>query len=120
MALGSIFTIIGLLLSPISAQKEKFGDIECESLKVSSGDVLIHIRPYDIAIFDDGPTFRGAVISADEVLLREGDKKVIIGTDRHGGFVSTHVRSKGSVIMGIDDKGHGAISAYDKNGYIHK
>ena len=34
MALGSIFTIVGMMFSPVTAQKDKFGKIECTELTV--------------------------------------------------------------------------------------
>ncbi len=122
MALGSIFTIIGMLLSPITAQQDKFGDIECTSLKIGSGleDAFILISKQSIAMWKDAPT-RATIIGAGDVFLREGDavdnKQVRIGTDEHGGYVSTHGRSKGYAIMGINEHGNGAVSIYDKNGY---
>lgn len=122
MALGSVFTIIGMLLSPISAQKDKFGDIECTSLKIGSATdhAFLLITQHAIAMWKDAPT-RATIIGAGDVLLREGDavdnKQVRINIDSHGGYVSTHGRSKGYAIMGIDEKGNGAVSTYDKNGY---
>ena len=37
MALGSVFTIIGMLLSPVTVHRDKFGVIECTQLKVVDG-----------------------------------------------------------------------------------
>lgn len=38
MALGSFFTIIGLLLSPVTAQRDNFNEIECTKLTVVDAD----------------------------------------------------------------------------------
>lgn len=61
-------------------------------------------------------------VSGDSVELYDAEKKemVRVGIDKHGGFVQTNGRSKGYAIMGISEKGNGAVSTYDKNGYILK
>ena len=39
------------------------------------------------------------------------------GIDEYGGYLQVKGRSKGYAIMGINEKGNGAMSTYDKNGY---
>ncbi len=34
MALGSVFTFVGMLLSPVTAQRDKYGEIECTKLTI--------------------------------------------------------------------------------------
>ena len=38
MALGSVFTVIGMILSPVTAQRDKFGEIECTKLTIVDSD----------------------------------------------------------------------------------
>ncbi|MDE0187015.1 MAG: hypothetical protein OXP71_16360 [Candidatus Poribacteria bacterium] len=137
MALGSFFTIVGLMLSPITAEQDKFGGIECELLLIddetdngltvitggmihiadSRGGVKLTLRmPIDLngdvkTIFDHSGLSR--------VAFREAER-VGIGIDKHGGYVTVNGRSKGYAIMGINEKGNGAKSTYDKNGYLLK
>ena len=35
IAIGGLLVATGMIISPLNAQKDKFGDIECESLKVT-------------------------------------------------------------------------------------
>ena len=39
---GSICTIMGMLASPVTAQKDKFGEIECTNLTVVDGEASTH------------------------------------------------------------------------------
>ena len=43
MALGSIFTIIGMLLSPVTAQRDKFGHIQCSGTTVADAQGNIRV-----------------------------------------------------------------------------
>lgn len=43
MALGSVFTIIGTLLSPVAAQRDKFGEIECTALNIVDSNGIVSV-----------------------------------------------------------------------------
>ena len=143
MALGSIFTIVGMLLSPLKAQQNyKFGEIECESLKVTgviNCESLV-VRDH-IGLFSSmhrntyiGPGFMFVKHLANEeenlivetsigdggVILSDNDNNQLLklGTDKHGGYVIAKGRLKGYAVMGINEKGNGAVSTNDKNDYL--
>ena len=63
--------------------------------------------------FNMSLTFNGILTLKDA----ENNEMVRIGIDEHGGYVQTNGRSKGHAIMGINEKGNGTVSTYDKNGY---
>ncbi len=131
IAIGGLLVATGMIISPLNAQKDKFGEIECESLKVN-GHIecrLLGVNPMETPL---GDYVAGAVIlsSAENkkgwtainfsgVRMYDADNNQLlnIGIDEHGGFVKTSGRSKGYAIMGINEKGNGAVTTYDKNGY---
>ena len=152
IALGGLLMLIGMLASSVFmpslfAQRDKFGDIECTSLKVDHGsDRYLYLQPGLIRIFDD-TLERYLALNPDTIAINSKSWKVIItsgpfldnqimiyqkdyeknsnnidirtkiGVDKNGGYVSTHGRSKGTATMGINKYGNGDVSTYDKNGY---
>ena len=135
IAIGGLLVATGMIISPLNAQKDKFGDIECKSLKIGLGeDRYIHITGSFIWMWEKSPQKFGMIspgyasvgdvngkttIYSDAVVLDDAERyeRVKIGIDKHGGYVTTKGRSKGYAIMGINEKGNGAMSTYDKNGY---
>lgn len=131
IAIGGLLVTTGMIISPLNAQKDKFGEIECESLKVN-GHIecrLLGVNPMETPL---GDYVAGAVVlsSAENkkgwtsinfsgVRMYDADNNQLlkVGIDEHGGFVQTSGRSKGYAIMGVNEKGNGAMSTYDKNGY---
>ena len=139
MALGSVFTIIGMLLSPITAQQDKkFRDIECETLTTQWIQVYDPNSPEMYTSIDGGKmNLRNSkrnnsvyITTAGRwgsIAISDGDDGakdyyglVRIGIDKHGGYVvsSGKGKSKGRAGMGINEKGNGAVSTYDKKGYL--
>ena len=111
IAIGGLLVATGMIISPLNAQKDKFGDIECGSLKVTG--VL------QIVGFPGGGG--STIMTGGHIFIHDLEANrhnVDIGVDEHGGYVAIKGRSKGSAIMGINKKGNGAMSTYDKNGYI--
>ena len=196
IVLGGVLVAAGMIISPLNAQKEKFGEIECTKLTVADDDgtpkiilvagdyydaltdeaaaILIHaadfyrtvsvqsthkegkrLRYARLAVFGRsvGATIGGingdssVLISSDEhggrvdIQNNEGKKVGLFGVNSDGGYVDligpaekTQARlfidkyggvlevhgngdSKGGAVMGINEKGNGAMSTYDKNGY---
>lgn len=108
MALGSIFTIIGMLLSPISAQKDKLGEIECEFLTTKGIEVsasgfpdemegTTRISGGSIYLINDSNKNSLFIHTVGEqgggILIKDGnytlDELVAIGVDENGGYVKT-------------------------------
>ena len=46
---GFLFAVIGMLLSPVTAQRDKFGEIECTGLKVvdADGETVVMLSGYE-------------------------------------------------------------------------
>ena len=96
---GSLCTIMGMLASPVTAQRDKFGNIECTSLRIVDGDgetkVALGVgeRGGFVGVFDkDGEEWKAA--------LRVGE---------HGGFVSAR---------GNDGLSGAALSGYEHGGFV--
>ena len=117
MALGSVFTIIGLLLSPVTAQRDKFGEIECTSLTVvdSEGNVRAVVKNVD----DD---FGGGIV---ELYNADGTKTVELFAGRGiGGYVRVWSKDEGERGPGAvqlnADKNGGRLDIYGKGGAVLK
>ena len=131
IALGGVLMLIGMIVSSCvlmpsvaQRQREKFGDIECTSLTVVDEDrkAMTVIMPEFNVLTEKGngtiwTTFRehGGEISITDVDQRT---QLRLGINEHGGYVYVEGKSKGSAIMGIAKDGNGAMSTYDKNGYL--
>ncbi len=88
MAVGSVFTIIGMLfaiglLSSVTAQRDKFGKIECTKLRVVDA---------------------------------EGNKQVILTFDEHGGYVAAYGKDGKSKAGLYNSEYGGLVGAYGKDG----
>ena len=116
-----------MLLSPVTAQREKFDQIECRGLKVVDGEGRSLITLNDSLM-----VFRGSIIISGEnppgmpagilslrgghvyVLGRDG-KSVELGIDKHGGFVQLDAKGESKVAIRIDEHG-GVVAAHGKDG----
>ena len=124
-----LFTIIGMLLSPVTAQRDKFGDIECTSLKVVGADGFSRVSigagslgGY-VVVYDDDISGaskaelnispRGGYIKANG---KDGVSTVVIDFNAHGGILLAHGKGKGKVAIEINENGNGAVSTWDNNG----
>lgn len=98
-ALGSYFTILGMLVSPLEADRDKFGEIECTKLTVvgDKGIPLIELNSNHR---------RGSILVNHE---NENFGYVFIGVDywirSQGGFISVVGRNGENAMLGISDYG---------------
>ena len=102
---GSLCTIMGMVASPVTAQKDKFGDIECTSLRVVYAD-----DKHSIWLRTDE---HGGVVIA---YGKDGGSHAGLGIDEHGGRVGAYGRGPGRSLMSINEYGNGAVHTWDKNG----
>ena len=140
MALGSIFTIIGMLFSPVTAQRDKLGDIECTRLTVAAegkGRVVIRAGEEGGHVVVTGEHGKPATfISAGSVSVRsafgdsaslssgyvgvssnDGKLSAHLDVDKRGGRVEVRGKRGGSAVMRINENGNGIVSTFDKKGY---
>ena len=151
MAVGSVFTIIGMLfaiglLSSVTAQRDKFGEIECTKLRVVDAEgqasVILSTNPLDgirdenIMVHVIGNKYGGSSVTAygrdrkSEVLLdidgyggrvavfgKDEGSGATLSIDQHGGVVSAFGNGKGVAAIGINECGDGMANTWDKNGY---
>lgn len=145
MALGSIFTIIGMLfaigfLPSVTAQRDKFGDIECTSLSVDAkgkGRVVIKAgEEGGYIMISDEHGKPGTLISIGSVSIRsaggksaslssgfvgvssnDGKLSASLDVDKRGGRVNVRGKRGGSVVMRINENSNGIVSTFDKKGY---
>ena len=98
-AFGSIFTVMGMLVSPLEADRDKFGEIECTKLTVvgDKGFPLIELNSNHR---------RGSILVNHE---NENYGFVSIGVDymirSQGGFISVVGRNGEYAMLGISDYG---------------
>ena len=124
-----LFTIIGMLLSPVTAQRDKFGDIECTSLKVVGADGYSRVSigagslgGY-VVVYDDDKygaskaelniSSRGGYIKANG---KDGVSTVSINFNAYGGLLQARGNGKGKVAIEINENGNGTVSTWDNNG----
>lgn len=157
MALGGLLMFVGMLTASVLmpnlvAQRNRFGDIECTSLRVVDKDGMSRV---EIGITSDGEDAsifvmdkKGvpqADISVEErrggsirVSNKLGEKSASLdvglfggrvgvrgkdmegaklGVDKHGGYLRVEGKKmQPKAAMGINERGNGAVSIWDKNG----
>ena len=105
--IGSLLT--ALLVSPVTAQRDKFGEIECTSLRVV-----------------DAAGKTAALLSVDEdggsvgAFGKDGKSRASLGVIEHGGFVQVKGKGEGMAVMSINEYGNGTVFTRDKNGNLLK
>ena len=117
MALGSVFTIIGMLfaigmLPSVTAQRDKFGEIECTKLTLVdslTGETTAKLRT-DV---------HGGLLHLFGAKENRGAAKLVV--DKHGGgLIMFSNENKGSTHLSAalltSEDGTGAVSIYHKNG----
>ena len=109
IAIGGLLVATGMIISPLNAQKDKFGDIECTKLTVRGPDGQQRVK-----------------ITADDIhggrLLIFGNKKtgeyVAIDVDEEGGDIKIFDHGSDSKVrIGINEYGHGVVNVWNKDGY---
>lgn len=136
IALGGLLMLIGMLASSmfmpnLFAQRDKFGEIECASLKIigkdgspkmwfttgiaGGGSIMIFNTDTDEKrrdFMNIGFNEYGGVFA----IRKDGKSVAVLSADKHGGRVDVRGRGKGKVIMAITDYGDGTVHTWDKNG----
>ena len=113
MALGSVFTIIGMLLSPITAQQDKFGDVECENLKVN-GSINCKDMIDSKNMRVDGRIISGSIHLTDgpnDTFVLGGEILIVDG-QRMGAPLMTISNTEMAINSGVKTQ-----ATYDINGY---
>ena len=134
MVFGEMIAIVGMLfgiglVSSSTAERDKFGDIECARLRVVDADgkvtVIITASDHGGAISIHGnDRLSWASLGIDEhggvVGVRgKGGKAQAswLSIDENGGRVDLIGKGEGKVAIGINEYGNGVVSTWDKNGY---
>ena len=102
-ALGSIFTIVGMLFSPF--QKNRFGEIECTKLRIVNEDGKNRV------VLATRETGGGRVSVYDE----DGKKAISLGVLESGGYVGIFHRDKLLARLSVLENG-GAVGVNGKDG----
>ena len=131
MAFGGALVFLGMvgaMMSPLTAEKDKFGEIECTRLTVVDADgkrgVLLTTDEdggFVYAFGKDGQS--AAVLRVDEhggrvsAIGKDGKSGAWLNVGEHGGHVQVNGKGEGVAAMSINEYGNGAVSTWDKNGY---
>ena len=103
--LGVTILLIGMVVSPTTAQKDTFGEITCTGLTVLGQDGKKRVRLRD---------FLGGAV---EVWGKDGRSKADMRVGKYGGLVSAYGNDgKGRSAMGVNQYGNGAVTTWDKYG----
>ena len=108
IAIGGLLVATGMIISPLNAQKDKFGEIECTKLTV----------------VDDGGTPR-VILTTDfhrdynDHLIDRKEAEVFIFADEYSANVSVlnSDNKGGSVTLQTHGGGGASVTVYGKNGY---
>ena len=109
MAFGGALVFLGMvgaMMSPLTAEKDKFGEIECTRLTVV--DPKTGKSGVIISSGEDG-----GVVSAYD---KDGQSGVSLVVTEHGGHVQVSGKGEGVAVMSINEYGNGAVFTRDKNG----
>ena len=116
--------IIGMCVSPLTAQDGKFGEITCTKLRVVDGDGTTLVQ----AGVDLGDGYVG-------VISKDGERKAEMNIGKHGGWVQVWGKHPKNIYttktpnhnpllglgpkasLSIDENANGTVSIWDKNGY---
>ncbi len=124
---GSLYTIMGMLASPVTAQRDKFDEIECRSLTVVDADgktrVNLTTDEYGGVVYAFGKDGKlGAELSVDErggvvsVAGKDGKSVVVLHiSELGGGFVVAHWQGGSGAVLGTTEHG-GHIRVDGKGG----
>lgn len=121
---GGLLVAVGMALSPVTAQKDKFGEIECTKLTVVDEDGIARVlicTDLLAAVMDDSDSIRLRVLadklsSSVEVRGEDGESSVLLGIDALGGRVDVGGKDgKSRVVLRTDANG-GLVTARGKDG----
>ena len=103
IAIGGLLVATGMIISPLNAQKDKFGEIECTKLTVvgDKGIPLIELSSLQqsgfISVEHEDKNFGRVAIGVHSYVLPQGGyvfvegrngENTVLGVDGDGGFVS--------------------------------
>ena len=125
---GFLFAVIGMLLSPVTAQRDNIGEIECTRLVVVDPEtgktsVILSVDEHGgnvIAWGKDG--ILGAWLGVDEhggsvsTYSKDGKSVASLPITEHGGHVQVNGKGEGEALMSINEYGNGVVITWDKNG----
>ena len=128
---GALLLFIGMLLSPVTAQRDRFDEIECTKLTVVDKDGKMRVRltttehgGFVSAIGKDGKsaaalsiTEHGGRVSA---IGKDGKPAALLDINEHGGLVYVKGKGDGAALMAINEYGTGVVFTRDKNGNLLK
>jgi len=134
MVVGGALVAVGmavavLLVSPVTAQTDKYDTIQCSQLEVVDADGVVgivlsmggHGGRVDVLGKDD---ISKVVLDITEqggtIALRDKDGKLCLSlfNGEYGGRVHVYGKqSNGAALMHIKENGGGEVSTWDKNGY---
>ena len=110
MAFGGALVFLGMvgaMMSPLTAEKDKFGEIECTRLTVVDADGKMGVL---LTTTEHG----GSVLTPG----KDGKSVASLGVDEHGGSVSAFGKDgQSAVMLGVDEHG-GGVSAFGKDGQL--
>ena len=108
MAFGGALVFLGMvgaMMSPLTAEKDKFGEIECTRLTVVDADGKTRVL---LTTDEDG----GFVYAFG----KDGQSAASLGIGEHGGYVYAHGKDvKSGVSLRVDEDG-GYVVAHGKDG----
>ena len=104
-AFGSLFTIVGMLASDVTARRDKFGEIECTRLKIVDDDGVAKV-----ALAVDGNTAGHISIYGTNGLPR-----VMLSSDGEGGIVSVSGNDNQAKVAIASNGAGGVIEVYNQN-----
>ena len=127
---GSLLT--ALLVPPVTAQRDKFGEIECTGLRVvdKDGDEVVKLswniqHGGRVSVLNKQALGPQTLITSDHIAVGDGfffgpngiRRGVRIGVDGHGGFVSAAAQGQegtSKVWLGVDEHG-GRVDVHGKD-----
>ena len=129
---GSLCTIIGMLASPVTAQRDKFGEIECTKLTVVNerGNATIKLGTHELpetgedrahvyVYGKDGEPRLGLVVIEEiaNVFVNGDGGSASVAADASGGFVRTFGKGiiPGAAITGYEHGGR--VEVWSKNSF---
>ena len=104
---GAVLLFIGMLLSPVTAQRDKFGHIECAGLTVVDADGKTMVR---LGAGEHG----GSVVAFG----KDGKPGAALGVAEHGGVVTAFGKDrKSGAMLRVNEHG-GSVATFDKAGKL--
>lgn len=123
--LGVTILLVGMAVSPTTAQKDAFGEITCTELTVLGQDGKKRVRLRDflggaVEVWDEDEKISATIYAAfPDVSVYGKDAKgnASLGIDEHGGVINVcNNEGRKQATMDINKYGAGVVSTWDKHG----